>query len=737
MRYILTVVLLLLPFEALAQIAATEPLDPVNFPRLKNFGAYRSSSNARYVYSNDDSKHPIPGETLVLANLKGPGIVTHLWITIADNEYAWPRLLRLRVYYDGHKTPSIDTPLGDFFGVGHGYERNLNSLLVRNASFGRARNSYWPMPFRKSCKITVTNEGHRRVTSFYYHVDWQKHATLPEDIGYLHAYYRQGCPPPLGKNYTILDVRGTGHYVGTVLNILQTDIGWFGEGDDFFYVDGEKAPRIEGTGSEDYFNDAWALRVSDGAWTGIPVAEGEGLGARLTGYRWHVVDPVPFTKSLRLEIEHYGWTYNPDGTARSGFEERFDNFSSVAFWYQKGVNEGLAEPPYGDARLPLGNAEQIEVENSVKDVTAEKGTIEVQKEVFWSKDLLFLKAQGVGSKMNVPLDVPRDGRYEVITQIAQSPDYGDYVITLDGKLTNSTTLTWAATGVLPQDAEIVHNYQPEIYVAIDHRLGWFDLTKGRHTLTFTCVGKDPLATGFNVGMDGVILAEVKKVAPKPETPVVETAAAAVPVVGPLYRGKPLACYVTKLKSAPAGDRAELLRAIGAFGVDAATAAGQVTAALSASDPAVRGAAAWALSEMGPKAATAVPALRQALKDENVEVREFSTLALRALGKAAAAAIPDLCAALKDPVDSVRMTAALALGQMGDSAKEAVPALIEVLPTDEVVQVLRNTSTALGQIGPAAQGALPALQEVRKKIRVQYSADEAILKIEGRPVPVWH
>src|SRR3990172_8832515 len=178
------VLLLLLPIPCWAQIATTDPMDPLTYARLKTFSAYRSSSNNLYVNSNDDSKHPIPGETLVLADLKGPGIVNHIWITIANNEYAWPRLLRLRVYYDGHKTPSVDVPLGDFFGVGHGYERNLNSTMVRNESFGRARNSYWPMPFRKSCRITVTNEGRRRVTSFYYHVDWQKNDSLPEDIAY-------------------------------------------------------------------------------------------------------------------------------------------------------------------------------------------------------------------------------------------------------------------------------------------------------------------------------------------------------------------------------------------------------------------------------------------------------------------------------------------------------------------------------------------------------------------------
>jgi len=143
-----------------------------DLPRLKNFSAHRVSSDNPFVKSNDDSKRIFPGETFVMADLRGPGVVSHIWITVADNEFAWPRLVRLRVYYDGKKTPSVDVPLGDFFGVGHGYERDLDSMPIRVSSFGRARNSYWQMPFRESCKITVTDEGDRPVTMFYYHVDW-------------------------------------------------------------------------------------------------------------------------------------------------------------------------------------------------------------------------------------------------------------------------------------------------------------------------------------------------------------------------------------------------------------------------------------------------------------------------------------------------------------------------------------------------------------------------------------
>ena len=141
----------------------TETYDPFGLLEPKDFAAYRSSSNNPNLESNDDSKRPIPGETTVLADLEGPGVVTHLWITVAASEYGWPRLLRFRVYYDGSDVPSVDVPLGDFFGSGHGFEAHVQSAVVRVSSEGRSRNAFWPMPFRKSCRITITNEGHETV----------------------------------------------------------------------------------------------------------------------------------------------------------------------------------------------------------------------------------------------------------------------------------------------------------------------------------------------------------------------------------------------------------------------------------------------------------------------------------------------------------------------------------------------------------------------------------------------
>ena len=720
-----------------AQSAREDFLDDLGLARLKNYSSHRVSSGNRYTASNDDSKRVLPGETLVMADVSGAGLITHIWVTIANNEFGWPRLLRLRIYYDEHKTPSVDAPLGDFFGVAHGSERNLNSIMIHDSSLGRARNSYWPMPFRKSCRITVTNEGDRIVPMFYYHVDYRNYATLPEDIAYFHAYFRQERPAHAGHNYEFLNIKGTGHYVGTVMGVIQTQLSWFGEGDDLFYIDGAKQPQIYGTGSEDYFNDAWGLRDSDGPWTGTPMAEGERLGSRLSAYRWHIPDPVAFKTSLRAEIEHAGWTAHEDGSVRSAFEERPDYFSSVAFWYQKGVQEDLPELPYGKARLPFGNASQVAVEDSLSDVTTENGTASVQREVDWAKDLLFLEAKGAGAKINIPIDILEAGRYEMIAMLAQAPDYGDYYALLDGQPTNLDTRQPATSEIPFPGPEIFYDYLPEVYVAKDVALGMFQLTRGRHTLTFICSGKDPRSAGFNFGVQEVVL---EKVQPSP-TPTAEQSTVQKPVVPagtPVYRGRPLAFYLTRLKAAPSDERADLLRAIASFGVRAVPAAEALVFSLSDADAETRGAAADALAQVGPAASNSVHSLANLLSDVSPRVRCQATLALKSIGAKAAPAVPNLTSALRDSSPYVRAGAADALGAIGPQSRAAVPALIELLKNDPGPNYVFDSAIyALGNIGRAAKEALATLEEISHRPRLTAPAHEAILQIEGQPVPTYH
>jgi Protein of unknown function (DUF2961)/HEAT repeats len=610
--------------------------DPFRLTEPKNFEAFRATSNNEDWSSNDDSKRPIPGETTVLADLQGPGMVTHMWITIADSEYGWPRLLRLRVYYDGNPVPSVDAPIGDFFAVGHGFEGKVKSLMVVDSSDGRARNSYWPMPFRKSCRITVTNEGRRRVSNLYYHVDWSKLPSLPENTPYFHARYRQSLPAPGdGSMYEFLNVKGRGHYVGTVLSVVQAEAGWFGEGDEFFWVDGAKRPSIEGTGSEDYFNDAWGLHVNDGPYYGVTVAEGTGLGSRMTAYRWHLLDPVPFQKSLKFEIEHKGWTFNADGSVKSGFGERVDLMSSVAFWYQEGVALDQPPVPYGSARLPQGNALQIEPERSMSEVRAEKGKVSMFPNLFWSKDVVIFEGEGPGAKVTIPFDVPDDGDYELYVQFAKGSNYGVYTVLLDGKPPVAPVLEHEpGADVRPQTQ--FDGYALETYVGADYQVGWPRLTRGRHTLTFECLGKREDSSGYVVGVDNIVLARTGP----------DAWAAAAKVREPRV---------------PSGSVTDLAKALSDF------------------DAVTRGLAAMALMKEGPKSQPALPALIAALKDPDPNVRIMTSNAIGAIGKSAAPAVPALMAAcsVQGEQTHVLRACAGALGDIGKPSAQALPLLKEL------------------------------------------------------------
>ncbi|MBI1388295.1 MAG: DUF2961 domain-containing protein [bacterium] len=280
---------------------------------------------------NNDRISIQPGETVTLAEIEGPGAITHIWNTISAEKY-YPRMLILRIYWDGQDVPSVEAPLGDFFGVGHGLERPFQSAVEAVSSEGRARNCYWYMPFARSARVTLTHEGFDEVRAFYYAIEYRQFAQPQPGALYFHAQYRQAAPNSgagLGEtnldganNYLILDTKGRGQYVGTVLSAQANQDGWFGEGDDMFYIDGSKSPTMTGTGTEDYFNDAWGFREFCYPFYGVTLWEGSHKGDRTTAYRWHIADPVSFHDSLRVSIEH--------GHAN----DRQDDFCSVAFWYQ-------------------------------------------------------------------------------------------------------------------------------------------------------------------------------------------------------------------------------------------------------------------------------------------------------------------------------------------------------------------------------------------------------------------
>jgi hypothetical protein len=537
MRNIVALVVIVAQGYAVAQEANGNPLAGIEQLR-KEQSRRVSSSDDNWQNGNADARGIQPGDTLTVAELEGPGRITHIWFTIAAADPYYGRSVTVRMYWDGEETPSVESPLGDFFAAGHGIRVPVNSLPVQVSSEGRAYNCYWPMPFRKSAKITVTNDSPTQtVHALFWYVDWRKVSELPESAAYFHAQYRQEFPCTAGKNYLIFDGEGEGHYVGTVLSVHMNSGSWFGEGDDFFFIDGEAEPSLRGTGTEDYFCDAWGFRQFNNLYYGVSIWEGYDTDDHGTAYRWHLVDPVAFTKSLRVEIEHKGVTFEPETIAsetplnvevllkpeqelkvvagekyvyefpgarvKSGFEERPDYLSSVAFWYQKGAAKRFAQLPPALERLVL--ATRIEGEaliDKAKAVPADG--LEVQKgDGHSGKAQLFYHPvkSDAPPVLDVSFDVEEKCRYVLKVELTRSWDYGIYAIAIDDKTV----------------VEEVDLYAPALGVKTQ-KLGEHTLEKGTHKLTFTYVRSNveskvrgTAETGRYMALDAIDLRKVPAV----------------------------------------------------------------------------------------------------------------------------------------------------------------------------------------------------------------------------------
>jgi hypothetical protein len=287
-----------------------------------------------------------PGETFTMMDVEGPGAIQHIWLTVTQKAF---RDCVLRVFWDGEETPSVDVPLGDFFANGHGRRYDLNSLMVLSNPDG-GLNCYWPMPFRRSARITVENQRWEPIEGFFYQVTYQL-AEVPDDAAYFHAQWRRARVDRSHPDFTILDgVRGAGHYVGTALAWEQLSNGWWGEGEIKFYIDGDaEFPTICGTGTEDYFGGAWGFgdRTYSTPFQGYPLCEREpGRIPRHGMYRWHVLDPIRFAEGLSVTIQALGWW--PNGK----FQPLDDDIASVAYWYQAEPHGAFPDMPPAEARWP-------------------------------------------------------------------------------------------------------------------------------------------------------------------------------------------------------------------------------------------------------------------------------------------------------------------------------------------------------------------------------------------------
>ncbi len=297
--------------------------------------------------------------TLTLGETKGPGSIRHIWMTTTQDDNNLRRLV-LRMYWDGETAPSVLCPLGDFFGLGHARATYFEALPLQASYLGL--NCWFPMPYSTGARITVTNDSD--VDSIlYFYIDYQEWEEPPQDMGRFHACWRRKLvvrqdemegPNARGQvqrlnttgdeNYVILDAKGKGHYVGCCLHIDTNEPGWWGEGDDMFFVDGEPwPPSLHGTGTEDYFCGAWnynRLRPHCTPYYGYYFKGNADYTGKHSQYRFHIEDPVYFERSLHISIEH--------GHAN----DRQGDWSSTAYWYQVGRSLPLPEIGSFEERIP-------------------------------------------------------------------------------------------------------------------------------------------------------------------------------------------------------------------------------------------------------------------------------------------------------------------------------------------------------------------------------------------------
>lgn len=334
--------------------------------KSKRISSYdRSGNNNDFI--------PIPaGATTELAVIAGAGIIKHIWFTLNTPDPFIRRNAVLRMYWDGEQHPSVESPLGDFFGQGWGERYNFASLpLAAAPQDGTALNCYFPMPFGSGARITIENQSAQDIISFYYYIDYEEHPAMPDSAGRFHAWWNRevtGVHPEVGENewsllqpmadnptdahnYLFADIEGQGHFVGVNYYVDNPGPIWYGEGDDMWLIDGEPWPgSLHGTGTEDFFNSSWCPNqlFAHPYFGYAKIPNKLGWMGRTHAYRFMLEEPVHFSKSLRASIEH-------------GHDNSLTlDLSTVAYWYQAEPHKPFpALPPAGArANMPeLGPAD--------------------------------------------------------------------------------------------------------------------------------------------------------------------------------------------------------------------------------------------------------------------------------------------------------------------------------------------------------------------------------------------
>jgi len=467
---------------------ACNPVNRVDLERLLSPSAlpYLKPSKLIQVSSydttggNNDRISIAPGKKATLFDVDGPGMICRIWFTVDSRDPYYLRRIVLRIYWDDEETPSVEAPIGDFFGNGFTYRPYISEFLgMTSGGFV----CYFPMPFEEHARIEITNETMQEIYAFYYQIDYQKfEGALDRDIGYFHALWKRNIRTDYDSNYVILNTTGQGHIVGVNMNIQSYDGSLsYLEGDENIYVDNEKKPSIHGTGTEDYFSGGWYFKNGEffGPYNGL-VFKDDSLG-RIAAYRMHIVDPIPFRKSIKFTIEH-----------GHGNEEIAD-YSSTVYWYQIEPHKVFPRFPSAGQRIPLRIVKPARIINADKLKYNLGGLKSFHMDMTdygpeWAGNKQIVIEARKGSTFRINIPYLNEVSYNLDLYYTKGPDYGNAEVYLGKEKIGE--ISGYSPFVLPSGKISFKNIR-NTYRSLD--------------LTFLVSGKDTNAKEYRIGIDGIFL----------------------------------------------------------------------------------------------------------------------------------------------------------------------------------------------------------------------------------------
>jgi hypothetical protein len=459
-------------------------LSPGALPYLKASKLIQVSSYDTTGENNDKISIPADKSATIL-DVPGPGVITRIWLTIDSRDTYFLRRILIRMYWDDEDDPSVEVPIGDFFGCGFKYQQYTTPFLsMSNGGY----TCFFPMPFESNARIEIVNETGQEIYGLYYQVDYQKlEGYLARDIGYFHTYWHRDIRTGYDSNYTILETSGKGHVVGVNMNIQSYDGSLsYLEGDEKVFVDKEKIPSIQGTGTEDYFSGGWYF--SKGTFTGPYnglVLKDDSLG-RISAYRFHILDPIPFKKFIKFTIEH--------GHKNSEIAD----YSSTVYWYQTEPHQKMPPVQKASLRIPL----RVVTPNSILEAEKLKFSLgNIGSKVMdmseygpeWSGHKQLLIEARDREAFSLPILNLQDIGYDVNIYYTKGPNYGNI-------------------GIYNGDKKVgeIDGYNPAIIPGGKVTLLNLPNPYSRISLEFVVEGRDPASSGYNIGLDGISLVPVRK-----------------------------------------------------------------------------------------------------------------------------------------------------------------------------------------------------------------------------------